>query len=177
MSDVQYYLYPTLPAVRRGDFNMVENFKLDRKGGRPRGVHTYGKDALGNLKNNYSLVDIWRELNLNKNKYTWNCRYDYISSRYYRIYVKSAWTSNVTCAYIHPFVWSDHDMCTINFYLQQEIKRGRGIWKMNLSHIEDETFQFLDRMARTKNKLRRYWFMVGSRKNVYKTQIDRFLDK
>ena len=56
MSDVQYYLDLTLPAVICGDFNMVENLKLDRKGGRPRGIHTYSKDALVNLKNDYSLA-------------------------------------------------------------------------------------------------------------------------
>ena len=36
-------------------------------------------------------------------------------------------------------------MCTIIFYLPQQIKRGGGggggIWKMNLSHINEENFQ------------------------------------
>ena len=32
-------------------------------------------------------------------------------------------------------------MCTMNFYLPQQNKRGRGIWKMNLSHVEEKCFQ------------------------------------
>ena len=141
INDAQYYLDPTLPALMCGDFNMVENLKLDRQGGNPRSIHLHGKESLEHIKKENCLVDIWREKHLTKKQFTWHCRYDNISSRVDRIYINSAWTSEVQNSYIHPFIWSDHDMCTINFYLPQQIKRGRGIWKMNLSHINDENFQ------------------------------------
>ena len=141
MDNVQYHLDPTLPALICGDFNMVEDFTKDRRGGKPRLYHTYGKEALKSLKQEFSLVDIWREKHSNTEQYTWNSRFENISSRLDRIYIPSVWSPGVEKVYIHPFAWSDHDMCTMAFFLPQQAKRGRGIWKMNLSHIESEAFQ------------------------------------
>ena len=88
MSDVQYYLDPTLPALISGDFNMVENLKLDRKGSKPRGLHTLGIEVLEKLKSDYSLIDIWREIHPNKKEFSWHSRYDNISSRLDRMIYK-----------------------------------------------------------------------------------------
>ena len=80
MSDVQYYLDPTLPALISGDFNMVENLKLNRKGSKPRGLDTFGIEAQEKLKSDYSLIDIWWEIHPNKREFSWHSRYDNIPS-------------------------------------------------------------------------------------------------
>ena len=107
---------------------MVENLKLDRNGGKPRGLQAYGIEALGSLLSDYSLIDIWREIHPNKKEFSRHSRYDNISNRLDRIYLNSAWALNVSSVYIHPY------------NLPQQTRRGRGIWKMNLSHIEDEAY-------------------------------------
>ena len=42
-----------------GDFNMVENL-IDRQGGNPQLCHTYGSHNLNAIKEDYTLIDIWR---------------------------------------------------------------------------------------------------------------------
>ena len=64
MGDVRYYLDPSLHTLMCGDFNMVEDVNLDRKGGRPHALHSFGLDALNDLKHEFTLYDVWREKNL-----------------------------------------------------------------------------------------------------------------
>ena len=72
IGDLRSYLNPSLPILMCGDFNMVENINLDRHGGKPRALHTFGLDALKDLKQEFSLTDFWRENNSNKKEYTWH---------------------------------------------------------------------------------------------------------
>ena len=95
IGDLRSYLNPSLPILMCGDFNMVENINLDRHGGKPRALHTFGLDALKDLKQEFSLTDFWRENNPNKKEYTWHCRYDKIFSRLDRIYMPSAWSTHI----------------------------------------------------------------------------------
>ena len=119
---------------------MVETLK-DRRGGNPRELHMYGKKELKKTRNASDLIDVWRTKHPNKKQFSWHSRYANISSRLDRIYIPSHWISNVTSQYIDPFVWSDHDMCTMNIYLQKDVQRGKGIWKMNLTLLDDQKFQ------------------------------------
>ena len=156
MDNVQYHLDPTLPALICGDFNMVEDFTKDRRGGKPRLYHTYGIESLKSLKQEFSLVDIWQEKHSNAEQYTWNSRFENISSRLDRIYIPSLWSPGIEKVYIHPFAWSDHDMRTMAFFLPQQAKRGRGIWKMNLSHrkpsLPKRNYFFLEGLEKSENK-------------------------
>ena len=110
---------------------MLENLKLDRKGGKPRGLHTFGIEALEKLKSDYSLIDIWREIHPNKKEFSWHSRYDNISSRLDRIYLNSAWASTVSGVHIHPFAWSDHDVYNEFLFTTNKMRKG---------HMENESF-------------------------------------
>ena len=123
MGDVQYHLDPTLPVLICGDFNMVEDFKNDWRGSKPRLYHTYGVEALKSLKQEFSLTDVWQEKHLNAEQYTLNSRFENISSRLDRIYIPSVWMPSIEKVFIHPFAWSDHDMCTMTFFLLQQARR------------------------------------------------------
>ena len=91
---------------------MVEDINKDRRGGSPR-IFSYARRG--------STKKIKGRLLLTR-------------------YLDSAWLLNVKKCYIHPFclVWP---CVRWNFIYHSKQKRGRWIWKMNLSHIENENFQ------------------------------------
>ena len=88
--EIDTYLKRDTPTILCGDFNMVEDFLLDREGGNPREQHTWGSQALKQLKKHHDLIDIWRFLNPNKKEFTWNSYYDNIKSRLDRFYISSS---------------------------------------------------------------------------------------
>ena len=124
-TQVDNHLASDLPTIMFGDFNMVENIQMDRKGGNPRVTHTYGLKALNELKKAHGLIDIWRRLNPKKKQFTWHCRYDNIESRLDRIYYPQVMAGMVSKSYIKHFVWSDHDACIVESTLPAS-KKGEG---------------------------------------------------
>ena len=124
-----------------GDYNMVEDFKKDRKGGTPRKYHTYGLKALQELKDLHDLVDIWRIKHPNKRNFTWHSRSKDIHSRLDRIYIPSNLIDMVSRIYIKNFIWSDHDMCVLECTLPGAKKRGKGTWKLNIEYLGHERYR------------------------------------
>lgn len=157
-SQLTQYLDTELPPLLFGDFNMVENLEMDRKGGTPRITHTFGSKPLQELKEEFQLTDIWRERNPNKKQYTWHCPYENIHSRLDRIYIPAAWTPMVSNTYIENFVWSDHDMCVTKLSLPNAIKKGKGYWKLNLQFLEHERY---------KNIITEFWNEWKQKKEEY----------
>ncbi len=54
-----------------GDFNLVMDLDMDKKGGLPR-THFKSRDILKTYMEEVELVDIWREQNPDTRKYTWH---------------------------------------------------------------------------------------------------------
>ena len=65
---IQNHIAPDENVILLGDFNMVEDVYLYRNGGNKRNMHTYGLEALNELKEDYNFVEIWRERNPDKKK-------------------------------------------------------------------------------------------------------------
>lgn len=107
-SQIESYSKPEMENIILGDFNMVENVNIDREGGRPREIHTYGLPELRQLKTNLKITDIWREKNPHTRSFTWRSFYDNIHSRLDRIYFPCELVPLVTQTTSHPFPWSDH---------------------------------------------------------------------
>ena len=78
---VQAQLRSDLPQIIGGDFNMVEDLDLDRKGGTKKEKHRWGLEALKQMKHDYNLVDIWRIQNPQKKCYSWHSFSQNIQSR------------------------------------------------------------------------------------------------
>ena len=69
-------------------------------------------------------------------------------------------------------------MCKINFYLPQQNKRGRGIWKMNLSHIEEKSFQMeIDKFWAEWQKQKVHYKDIGIWWDLGKTYIKRIANR
>ena len=116
---------PEIQPMFFGDFNMVEDIFVDRKGGKPKPRHTYGFKALSDLKQGHDLIDIWRNQNPNKKQFTWHSKDQTIHSRLDRIYIPKQYIPLVSNAFIHHFVWSDHDVCGISITLPSYKKEAK----------------------------------------------------
>ena len=122
-----------------GDLNCVLNLSLDKKGGRS---HTNFKSQkeIFNLMAKRDLVDIWRYNNPGKFQYTWKsndkppimCRLDYLL-------ISNGLKGNVTNVDIKHGLKSDHSLVTLMMCSKQE-KRGKGMWKFNVSLLDDLDF-------------------------------------
>ena len=70
----------------------------------------------------------------------------------------SAWSTHIIHTRLQPFAWSDHDMCTASFRLPCIVTRGRGTWKLDLSHLEDDEY---------KKSINEFWYEWQKEKNNF----------
>lgn len=122
-----------------GDFNIVQDFSLDKFRGR---LHTNfaAKKELFALQDNFDLVDIWRDRNPDAKRYTWVsnhsppifCRIDFFL-------VSFGLISRIDNAYIVSGFKSDHSLIPISFTTGSE-PRGPGFWKLNSSLLNDTNY-------------------------------------
>lgn len=118
-----------------GDLNLVLSLHLDRIGGLPQ-TNFRAREKLIDLMKDFDLIDIWRERNPKCKLFTWHSSIDV--SIYCRLDVFSI--SNhlkqaITNTSIHSLFGSDHS--SVSLTLQIGIPRGRGMWKLNTSLLDD----------------------------------------
>jgi len=142
---VESYLDPEIPNIMCGDFNMVENIILDRRGGTPKARHNWGFAVLKRLKDDFDLCDIWRELNPDTKNFTFLSNAKNIQSRLDRFYISGNLQPQVKKVDIVNFSYSDHDMVYLDAKLPQSSPRGPGYWKLNSRHLFDDEFRILIR--------------------------------
>ena len=157
-STLDSYLSNEIPNILTGDFNMVENIILDRRGGHPRELHTWGLNELTKLKNEFQLIDIWRHRNPTKTQCTWFSHQHNIQSRLDRFYVTKSLQPYTYAVGISPCSLSDHDGISLDIDLPSETKRGPGYWKFNSELLKDENY---------KNLIKEFW-------NTWKTKKDHY---
>ena len=125
-----------------GDFNVVNDPNLDRKGCKEN--HPAAMEKLIHIKNTCDLVDIWHTMHLDKRQYTWSRK-------------KSGSTKTTIAARLDYFLCSqnlhsrivkvehaagyntDHHMVVIHV-LTGTPPRGRGFWKFNNTLLDNKTF-------------------------------------
>ena len=113
-----------------GDFNTVLNYKVDKKNGREI-THKKCNNKLNTILDLHNLVDVWRILNPNKQKFTWHsntkppifCRLDYF------IISDDLLNKCVKCN-IKPGYKSDHSIVILSIEFIQQPK-GPGYFKLN----------------------------------------------
>ena len=120
-----------------GDFNMVMDPMIDRSSRQI--YHKKAHQVLEEALTAHGLADIWRLRNqdkrvftsskMNRNKLQWS-RIDYflISENLVNLTIDTV---------ISAGVLSDHSMIGLDLQLCVQ-KRGRGVWKINDSHLENE---------------------------------------
>ena len=135
-----------IPVILGGDFNLVLNQRLDTINYRTES-HPRATDRVHCMMNDNNWVDIFREINGEKRKFTWKvgnpprkqARLDYfIVSEILRPMIFEA---DVISGYR-----SDHSIVTLGISLTTQ-KRGKGFYKMNASLLTDSVYQ--ERMRKT----------------------------
>ena len=122
-----------------GDWNMIQNFKLD----------TYNYDRWNNKtaskrleekKIEYDLVDIWRIKNDNNKRFSWWKKTPRKAGRLDFFLVSDQLTTRIGDTEILSPYKSDHGTISIEIVLSEE-KRGIGSWKLNTDLLKDAELQ------------------------------------
>ena len=158
--EASYMLRPNLPTIVCGDFNMVEDLQLDRHGGKPRMLHTWGIESLQKMKEDFILTDVWRHRYPNKQEYTWHCPHvgKDIRSRLDRIYTSPCFNASKNEVVIQPFSWSDHEAMVMKFSVPDQNQRGPGYWKLNTSVLKEPEYL---------NLIKTFWTEWKTQKSEY----------
>ena len=126
-------------TIIAGDFNMIEDFSLDKLGGNKSSIHTIGLEKINKIKNKHNLIDIWRKTNPTKKIFTYHNPDKTIHTRLDRIYTSKK--IKITTSKIQPTSLSDHDGVSVTFQINEENPRGTGTWKMNTSILQQNQFK------------------------------------
>ena len=139
-NDLGNIIFDTIPLIMCGDFNMVENPTLDRRGGTISTTQTVGLNSLGTIKSTYGLVDPWRKAHPGLKEYTWKSRWvsTPIESRIDRFYTSKKFKTTNYEFLSTP--WSDHKIIKLDLVLGDPHNRGTNYWKLNTSVLEDEVY-------------------------------------
>ena len=121
-----------------GDFNLVLDFKEDKKGGLPRAYQNALKIIHQNCEEP-NLIDIWRTMNADKHRYTWRRKKAEIQGRLDFFLISSDLICDINLADIVPGYKTDHSMILLKIALHHN-RRGRGFWKLNTSLLKEEEY-------------------------------------
>ena len=139
--NIDNFIIGRSPTIIGGDFNCVENLKLDKIGGNPSNG-TAGSVQLNSIKQSYNLIDPFRTLYKKECSYTWSSESTGIKTRLDRYYIDKSLIGNVTKVHnINPNV-SDHKGVIMNFdeTPHSKFNIGKGIWKFNDNLLKNENF-------------------------------------
>ena len=121
-----------------GDFNLIFNLELDKTGGLPH-THFSARSKLLDLMQTFDLVDIWRDRNPKSKHFTWHSGVDNaIHCRLDFFIVSSHLKHSITSVDILSLFGSDHSSVTLK--LRNGISRGKGMWKLNTSLLDDPLY-------------------------------------
>ena len=122
-----------------GDYNLVLNLLLDKKGGRNT-THIKSQKKLLDWMESTDLVDVWRAHHPNDRKYTWSqARPIKIFERLDFFLASHGIFDLIKSSDISPGYISDHSPVTVNLELNR-INRGKGYWKLNCSHLQNQDY-------------------------------------
>ena len=141
-------LYPVLDAqilcILCGDFNTVVDPHVDRRGCNPFSPWAYNwSRTLSELMSVFDLQDAWRTQHPDAVSFTWHRPNGSQASRLDMFWLSSFFLPLLLSVGIFPFFHSDHSYVYLKFSLPDGVRRGRGVWKFNTSHLKDLHFVLL----------------------------------
>ena len=144
------FFIPSDAIIIGGDFNCYDNV-LDKFGGNIS-IHK----EYESLKNDFSLVDVWRNLHPGS---------------------RELLSPGVECN-ISPCPISNHDFVSLVFDIPTGVKRGPGVWNFNNSLLKDKDFcttieKLIDCHLRFFTLFRESSGLVGVFETVHQRGIDR----
>ena len=131
--------YENESLIMGGDYNLYIDIDLDRS----ETISTAGdnpeyRNRLLSLNETLNIIDIWRLLNPDVRRYTWHSRGK--ASRLDYIFISDNLINNVHKCDIAPGVHSDHSLLSLSIGNDNDLTRGRGLWKFNCTLLKDATY-------------------------------------
>ena len=121
-----------------GDFNLVLDFESDTEGyvtlNNPR-----ARERVLELCSEFSLIDIWRELNMESKEFTWRKANGIKKARLDFFLISELLFSQVSESKILSGYRTDHSIIQITLG-QNEKKKSRTFWKFNNSLLKDSIY-------------------------------------
>ena len=135
-----------------GDFNLVMDVSKDKKGGRAS-THKNSLEEVKGICETWDVVDIWRVLNPEEERYTWRQKNLQIQCRLDFLLISQSLINNVNTVDIVPGYKTDHSMVTMEITTNAN-PRGPGFWKLNTSFLSDIDYisKIKDTIQQTKNE-------------------------
>ena len=118
-----------------GDFNLIQNFNLDTQN-YVNINNSRSREKLLNIKEDYNLVDPFRELYPDV---TWRKRNPFKQSRLDFFLVSDSFFHSVCDVKIENGYRSDHSPVIFSFKIN-EFMKGKGLWKFNNSLLHDTEY-------------------------------------
>ena len=131
--------FDTTSYIFGGDFNTVLDKDLDKSGGSTVDKHVKKREEIFKWLDAFDCVDIWRNKNPDKKRYTWRQSKPRIQCRLDYFLISTDLASCVKNSDILPGYKTDHSLIVTHFQITNE-NRGKGFWKFNASLLEDEDF-------------------------------------
>ena len=92
------------------------------------------------MKNDFALVDVWRNLHPASREFTWFNSSRSIGSRLDKFLIsRDLLPPSIECD-ISPCPISDHDFVSLVFDIPTGVKRGPGVWNFNNSLLKNKDF-------------------------------------
>ena len=158
LNNIDRYIHSPKALILGGDWNCVENLKLDKFGGNPNNG-SEGSEIIKNFKRAYGLVDSYRTLYPSKKMYTWINDTRGIKTRIDRFYISKFLKEQLSDTNTLTSTVSDHYAVNLSFkntpYRPYEI--GKGIWKMNVELLKSSSFC---------NEIETTWYEMASRNEI-----------
>ena len=143
ISDLSKFLVCKRNVVLGGDFNFVENIRMDKKGGSFK-FGDVGSVQMNYLKKDFGLCDPFRENNQHSRQFTWERGrgHDKIQCRLDRFYLIKR-TADLFQSIKHlPVLSSISDHCMVSIVLRVPTETlGPGYWKCNINTLKDVDFK------------------------------------
>ena len=165
--------------ILSGDFNMVENPSLDRKGGDLFNKNnTLGRNHLKNFNEKYELVDIYRKVNPLKQEFTFVKPDKSYESRIDRIYVSGSTAEECECGMLENGL-SDHSAFYCKFKIPNKTTKGPGYWHLNTTILKDSKFKQIITQNFSENKKNKHLYETKNqwwdvmKINIKETAIER----
>ena len=130
----------TFPTFICGDFNTVLDRSMDRFASNVSDYSQESSQALAHLFESCCTIDIWRYLHPTRKQFTWSARNGSLSSRIDLIGCPVAWVPSMSSCEILPFPFSDHCAVLLSGSFPSLIPPGPGVWKLNISILENDGY-------------------------------------
>ena len=137
-SDLENHCMGCRNLIMGGDFNCIQDPKLDSKATSIDYQGVSGRQELGKITKKNNLLDCWRSHNPVVRRFTWHSSNNLSATRIDRIYMSRELCEGCSSK-ITACPHSDHDLVSVQ--LQRKVRNvGKGYWKLNTSHLKNPSF-------------------------------------